>query len=331
MRLVCLLLLAASCRCAPSPLPEPFSRVQGPQVLLSVVRPVDGAGCVWERREEPSRKVQLLARLPGPCSGVRTALDDGRTQGLVELQRPLPDGGDGWVLYQAALDGGEAHALPMPPDGELDDFGFDASGRARACTVQPLADAAAKSAPWRGGSFEVPDDLEGAPALAHGWTFDAGAWRHDETKVVGLDDDGDRSDGFAWEEGLGPRSFTDEALPDDDDPAWVKDESLGARLDLAVGRDAAPGRWLRLETVPAAYDFVSEAVGETRTLTTDDGASAVALFSSSDATTVLRVDVHGGFLLATPEADGSLLVEVATHAVDREFVPGAWVDFWPSR
>jgi hypothetical protein len=202
---------------------------------LSLLEPA-GDGCEWAQVEPLTSARRVLAKLAVDCQGGSTALSRDGGHGAARFWRggvsapvvgrptfpekfPSPAFRDRLFLVDLATGGVEE--LPLPPSGELIEFGFDAGGRLLGLTLQkPTA------AQERAGAAEVDGSRvvlglggPGRPLLAHAFTWKEGTWTRLDVKAA-TELSGTRV--LALREELGERSsrsldprFVPEELDDD--------------------------------------------------------------------------------------------------------------------
>ncbi|WP_225413602.1 hypothetical protein [Stigmatella hybrida] len=123
------------------------------ETTLSLLEPVEAGACEWRKFEPISAASQVLARLPAGCQGGSTALSQDGKRGAVRFWRgavsmpvvgkptfpePFPSQAFRDRLFLVDLATGTAEELPLPPVGELIEYGFDAKGRLLGLSLQGL-------------------------------------------------------------------------------------------------------------------------------------------------------------------------------------------------
>ncbi len=182
------------------------------EATVSVLEP-SSEGCEWARLEPLSAARQVLAKLAVDCQGGATALSRDGKRGAVRFWRggvsapvvgrptfpekfPSPAFRDRLFLVELAT--GAVEELPLPPQGELIEFGFDAGGRLLGLSMQ--------KGPERS-------------LVAHAFAFQGGAWTRLDSKAT---TETDGTGVLALRKELGERSnraldprFTPEEIDDD--------------------------------------------------------------------------------------------------------------------
>lgn len=165
---------------------------------LSVLEPV-GEQCEWARLDPLSSQRRVLARLSAGCQGGSTALSRDGKKGVVRFWRgavsmpivgrptfpePFPSNQFRDRLFLVDLTTGSVEELPLPPEGELIEYGFDPGGRLLGLSIER-----APAAPDRPRMVELDasgrqSTLGGSrPSLrAHAFAFLGGKWLRMESK-----------------------------------------------------------------------------------------------------------------------------------------------------
>jgi hypothetical protein len=168
------------------------------EATLSVLEPVEGQ-CEWARVEPLSSKRQVLARLAADCQGGSTALSRDGKRGAVRFWRgavsmpvvgkptfpePFPSQAFRDRLFLVELATGGVEELPLPPAGELIEYGFDAGGRLLGLSIQGLSPAQERARVVEIDGVVVPFTLVGGgrPLVAHAFAFLGGKWIRLESK-----------------------------------------------------------------------------------------------------------------------------------------------------
>ena len=109
------------------------------EATVSLLEPA-GEQCEWVRLDPLSSKRRVLARLDAGCQGGSTALSRDGKKGVVRFWRgavsmpifgrptfpePFPSNKFRDRLFLVDLTTGSAEELPLPPEGELIEYGFD--------------------------------------------------------------------------------------------------------------------------------------------------------------------------------------------------------------
>ncbi|MDC0711519.1 hypothetical protein POL68_23820 [Stigmatella sp. ncwal1] len=170
------------------------------ETTLSVLEPVEGA-CEWRKFEPLSSASQVLARLPAGCQGGSTALSQDGKRGAVRFWRgavsmpvvgkptfpePFPSQAFRDRLFLVELATGEAQELPLPPEGELIEYGFDAQGRLLGLSLQGAAmeEQASSRVVELDGTGRARGVGGGKTSLrALGFAFQEGKWTRLEVKA----------------------------------------------------------------------------------------------------------------------------------------------------
>jgi hypothetical protein len=162
---------------APAPAPAPTVTA----ATLSLLEP-SGEGCEWAQLEPLSSARRVIAKLAVDCQGGSTALSRDGRRGAVRFWRggvsapvvgrptfpehfPSPAFRDRLFLVEPATGGVEE--LPLPPAGELIEFGFDAGGRLLGLTLQKA----------------TPAQAPAGTLLAHAFAWEGGAWTRLDSKA----------------------------------------------------------------------------------------------------------------------------------------------------
>jgi hypothetical protein len=168
---------------------------------VSLLEPA-GKQCEWIKWDPLSSKRRVLARLAAGCQGGSTALSRDGKRGAVRFwggavsmpifgrptfPEPFPSHTFRDRLFLVDLVAGTVEELPLPPEGELIEYGFDSDGRLLGLTLE-----GAEPAPEKPQSMELVEidgsghqlrSGGGGPALkAHGFAFLGGKWLRMESK-----------------------------------------------------------------------------------------------------------------------------------------------------
>ncbi|HEX8699011.1 MAG TPA: hypothetical protein VF815_09260 [Myxococcaceae bacterium] len=165
---------------------------------VSLLEPVEGQ-CEWVRVEPETSARQVLARLAADCQGGSTALSRDGKRGAVRFWRgavsmpvvgkptfpePFPSQAFRDRLFQVEFATGAVEELPLPPAGELIEYGYDEGGRLLGLSIQALRPDQERARMVEIDGVEVPFTLSGRgrPLVAHTFTFLGGKWLRLETK-----------------------------------------------------------------------------------------------------------------------------------------------------
>jgi hypothetical protein len=168
------------------------------EATVSLLEPVEGQ-CEWVRVEPIAAQRRVLARLAADCQGGSTALSRDGKRGVVRFWRgavsmpvvgkptfpePFPSQAFRDRLFLVELATGAVEELPLPPLGELIEYGFDEGGRLLGLSVQAVTPAQerARAVEIEGAlvRFEVREGVR--PLVAHGFAFLGGKWLRMESK-----------------------------------------------------------------------------------------------------------------------------------------------------
>jgi hypothetical protein len=165
---------------------------------VSLLEPVEGQ-CEWVRVEPESSARQVLARLAADCQGGSTALSRDGKRGAVRFWRgavsmpvvgkptfpePFPSQAFRDRLFLVELATGAVEELPLPPAGELIEYGFDEGGRLLGLSIQSLRPDQERARQVEIDGAVVPFTLSGRgrPLVAHAFTYLGGKWLRLESK-----------------------------------------------------------------------------------------------------------------------------------------------------
>lgn len=165
---------------------------------VSLLEPVEGQ-CEWVRLEPETSARQVLARLSAGCQGGSTALSKDGKRGAVRFWRgavsmpvvgkptfpePFPTQEFRDRLFLVELATGAVEEVPLPPAGELIEYGFDAGGRLLGLSIQGLSPAQERARVVEIDGVVVPFTpvLGGRPLLAHAFAYLGGKWLRLESK-----------------------------------------------------------------------------------------------------------------------------------------------------
>ncbi|WP_224362132.1 hypothetical protein [Hyalangium versicolor] len=170
------------------------------ETTVSLLEPAAGQ-CEWIKWDPVSSKRRVLARLAADCQGGSTALSRDGKRGAVRFWRgavsmpivgrptfpePFPSQAFRDRLFLVDLVTGAVEELPLPPEGELIEYGFDPNGRLLGLSLQ----GAAPSQQERAQAVELDavgrqseiGRRKSTPLKAHGFAFLGGKWLRLETK-----------------------------------------------------------------------------------------------------------------------------------------------------
>ncbi|MFL5344739.1 MAG: hypothetical protein ACJ8AT_08090 [Hyalangium sp.] len=169
------------------------------ETTVSVLEPARGQ-CEWSKWDPLSSKRRVLARLAADCQGGSTALSRDGKRGAVRFWRgavsmpivgkptfpePFPSHAFRDRLFLVDLVTGGVEELPLPPEGELIEYGFDPGGRLVGLSLQGAAPAqeGAHTVELDGvGRQSTVGGAGGTRLKAHGFAFLGGKWLRMESK-----------------------------------------------------------------------------------------------------------------------------------------------------
>ncbi|WNG34967.1 hypothetical protein F0U61_15890 [Archangium violaceum] len=235
--------------------PAPVARVT--ETTLSVLEPI-GEGCEWAQLEALTSARRVIAKFAVDCQGAATALRRDGKRGAVRFWRggvsqpvvgrptfpekfPSPAFRDRLFLVDVTTGGSEE--LPLPPSGELIEFGFDGGGRLLGLSIQkPTPDQE------RAGAVEVDGNTirldlggKGRPLLAHAFAWQAGTWIRLDVKAT---TESSGTGVLALRKELGERSSR--TLDPRFAPEEIEDDAVLDQL-YAFTPEQPDGEWVRLE------------------------------------------------------------------------------------
>lgn len=240
---------------APAAVAAPAPRVT--ETTLSLLEPA-GEGCEWAQLDALSATRRVIAKLAVDCQGAATALSRDGKRGVARFWRggvsapvvgrptfpekfPSPAFRDRLFLVDMVTGGAEE--IPLPPSGELIEFGFDAGGRLLGLSIQkPTPDQE------RAGAVEVDGTMirldlggKGRPLLAHAFAWQGGTWTRLDVKATN-----ERSGTGVLElrKGLGERSSR--TLDPRFTPEEIEDDALLDQL-YELTPEQPDGEWARFE------------------------------------------------------------------------------------
>jgi hypothetical protein len=158
---------------------------------VSVLEPA-GKDCEWIQLEPFTSTRRVLARLAVDCQGGSTALSRDGKRGAVRFWRggvsapvvgrptfpePFPSPAFRDRLFLVELTAGGVEELPLPPSGELVEFGFDAGGRLLGLTLELVAPAQKETRTVEiDGRGSRERQGSGRTLLAHAFAYEGGTW-----------------------------------------------------------------------------------------------------------------------------------------------------------
>lgn len=253
-----LLMFAAPGHAEEPPAPaKPTAAAPLTDATVSLLEPA-GDACEWVRYEPLASARQVLARLAVDCQGGATAVSRDGQRGAVRFWRggvsapvvgkptfperfPLPAFRD--RLFLVDFTTGSAEELPLPPLGELVEFGFDGKGRLLGLSLQTVTPAQVRAGMAVVEGRELRLDVWGTerPLLAHAFVHEGGKWTRLDSKAS-TDVSGTRVLGLR--KGLGARSS--EALDPRIEPGDIEDDALLEQL-YALSPERPDGEWTQLK------------------------------------------------------------------------------------
>lgn len=169
------------------------------EATVSLLEPAGGQ-CEWVKWDPLSSKRRVLARLAVDCQGGSTALSRDGKKGAVRFWRgavsmpivgrptfpePFPSQAFRDRLFLVDLVTGAVEELPLPPEGELIEYGFDPNGRLLGLSLQGGAPSQerAQTVELDGtGRQSAVGGRKGSQMKAHGFAFLGGKWLRMESK-----------------------------------------------------------------------------------------------------------------------------------------------------
>jgi len=171
------------------------------EATVSLLEPV-GEQCEWARLDPLSSKRRVLARLDAGCQGGSTALSRDGKKGVVRFWRgavsmpivgrptfpePFPSNKFRDRLFLVELATGAVEELPLPPEGELIEYGFDPGGRLLGLSLEsgPASPQRPKTVELDGAGRQSTLGGGRPPAslMAHAFAFLGGRWIRMESKA----------------------------------------------------------------------------------------------------------------------------------------------------
>lgn len=202
--LASLLLVPVVAAREPSARTEPVAPAPAPAPALvdstvSLLEPV-GKDCEWIQLEPASSARRVVAKLAVDCQGGSTALSRDGKRGAVRFWRggvssptvgrptfperfPWPTFRD--RLFVVELASGGVEELPLPPSGELAEFGFDAGGRLLGLTLElsTSAQEETRTVELDGTGRQRERRGSGRTLLAHAFVYEGGTWTRLDSKA----------------------------------------------------------------------------------------------------------------------------------------------------
>ena len=187
----------AEAKPAPAPVREDFAATPS---TLSLLEPAAGR-CEWAKFDPVSKKRLVLGSFEGNCLGALAALRQDGKRGIARFDPRSTHGsnlgnpsfkdfdapkGMRDRLYDVDIVSGNVRELPLPPLGNVREFGFDKANRLLALTLQNVTDAetAAGAATVDDTEVQLNPESEGIAAIAHAFAWEGGAWKRVETRVT---------------------------------------------------------------------------------------------------------------------------------------------------
>jgi len=167
---------------------------------LSLLEPV-GEQCEWVRLDPLSSKRRVLARLAAGCQGGSTALSRDGKKGVVRFWRggvsmpifgrptfpePFPSNQFRDRLFLVDLTTGGAEELPLPPGGEVIEYGFDPGGRLVGLSIEsgpPTPERPRTTVQLDGTGRQSTVGGKRPSLMAHAFAFLGGVWIRMESKA----------------------------------------------------------------------------------------------------------------------------------------------------
>ncbi|RJS24908.1 hypothetical protein DRW03_07170 [Corallococcus sp. H22C18031201] len=284
------------------------------EATLSLLEPT-ARGCDWVRVDARTSERRILTTLEVDCQGGTTALSKDGLRGALRFWRggvsapvlgrptfpekfPSPAFKD--RLFEVETATGAHQELPLPPIGELIEFGYDASQRLLGLTVQRVTPEQehAGFAEVEGQRIVFDSEAPGHPLLAHAFVFRDKAWVRLTTEAT----DSIRGiRGMVLRKKLGDRASA--ALDPRFTPGDLDDNTLLDQLDT-LAPEQPEGEWSLLKrggmslavwATPFEDDMLS--TGLVRRV---EGHQALALPGHAlHANDLAGVQVRGTWLLVT--------------------------------
>jgi hypothetical protein len=227
------------------------------EATVSLLEPA-GEGCEWAQLEPLSQARRVIARLAVDCQGGSTALSRDGKRGAVRFWRggvsapvvgkptyperfPLPTFRD--RLFLVDLTTGGVEELPLPPLGELIEFGFDAGGRLLGLSLQKVTPAQERAGAVEVDGSRIPLNLgrRGHPLLAHAFAYEGGTWTRLDSKST---TETSGTFALALRKELGERAS--QSLDPRFAPEEIDDDALLDQL-YALTPEQPEGEWASLE------------------------------------------------------------------------------------
>jgi len=240
---------------------------------VSMLEPA-GKGCEWVQFEPGSSARRVLARLAVGCQGGGTALSRDGKRGAARFWRggvsapavgkptfpePFPSPAFRDRLFLVDFTTGSAEELPLPPLGELVEFGFDAGGRLLGLSLQNVTPAQLRAGTAVVDGAELRLDVWGPerPLLAHAFAYQEGRWTRLDSKASN-EVSGIRVLGLY--KVLGARSS--HSLQPRIEPGDIEDDTLLDQL-YALSPEQPDGEWTLLRRGGSSLAVWGTPFGET--------------------------------------------------------------------
>jgi hypothetical protein len=230
--------------------------VAATDATVSLLEP-GAEGCEWVQLEPLTAARRVLARLAVDCQGGGTALSRDGKRGAARFWRggisaptvgkptfpeslPLPAFRDRLFLVEFAT--GSAEELPLPPLGELVEYGFDAGGRLLGLTLQGVTPAQVRAGVAVVEGAELRLDVWGKarPLLAHAFAWREGKWTRLDSRAS---TDVSGTHVLALRKALGERSS--HTLDPRFTPGEVEDDGVLEQL-YALSPELPEGEWTQV-------------------------------------------------------------------------------------
>lgn len=265
------------------------------EATVSLLEPA-GEGCEWIQLDPLAATRRVLVKLAVDCQGGATALSRDGKRGAVRFWRGgvsapvvgrptfperFPTSAFRDRLFLVDLTAGTSEELPLPPAGELIEFGFDASGRLLGLSLQ-----------------KAPAPNPEHPLLAHAFAWEGGAWTKLDSKES---DEGSGTGVLAQRKTLGERS--NRVLDPRFTPEEIQDDVLLDGL-YALSPEQPDGEWTQLRRGKYTLVLWGTPFGEdmlaTGLLRAVEKGKAVALPGQPyKANDLVSLQARGAFLLVS--------------------------------
>lgn len=227
------------------------------EATLSLLEPA-GDGCEWAQVDPLSSARRIIVKLAVDCQGAATALSRDGKRGVARFWRggvsqpvvgrptfpekfPSPAFRD--RLFLVDLVSGAAQEVPLPPSGELIEFGFDATGRVLGLSIQKPTPEQERAGAVEVDGQRITFDLgaRGHPLLAHAFAWQNGAWTRLDVKAT---HETSGTSALALRKELGDRSSR--SLDPRISAQEVEDDAVLDQL-YAFTPEQPDGEWVQLE------------------------------------------------------------------------------------